>query len=169
MEVKGVLTCNFKPRDYSGDDADICQIDTDVIAKISMLYSCNQLSFSGEDYRIDVDWSALVNTVIESYNPESEYYTTIEGQKYKVLAKIQKECNEDDTWGVVRLPIALQFSDFANKQNAIFALKKLLMDIFFVANISVPGVLDLYSSVLTIDSDDYEFKLSNFYFSQSLN
>ncbi|MBY8238048.1 hypothetical protein KW539_08500 [Vibrio fluvialis] len=169
MELKGYLKYNFRPRDFSGDDTEICHMDIDAITQISNLYSTNQVYFSDKCFQVDIDWSNLVDAVIKSYDPESEYYATIDGHRHKILARINIQEDEVSAWGKLKIPITINLLDIDYNYDVILAVKKLLMDIFFVSNISVPGVFDLYYSKLIIESDEYEFKLSNFYFSQSLN
>ena len=169
MELNGFLTCNFKPRDYSGDDLDICDLDISAINQISNLYSSNLVNSSYKRHKIDIDWSKLLDEVTKSYDLNSEYYAIIEGERRKILAQFRVDANETSTWGQVELPITLHLSDIDEFRDAVEAVKKLLMDIFFVANISMPGVFDLYNSLLVIDNDKYKFKLSHFYFSQSIN
>lgn len=173
VKLNGVLTYDFKPRDYSGDDTDICHMDINAITQISSLYSSNQVHNSDKYFQIDIDWSSLVDAVIKSYDPESEYYGIIDGKKRKILDVVRTGNNKFDSWGRLKLNITLYLSDINDEYEAVLALKKLLMDIFFVSNISMPGVFDLYNSELSIGNDEnkfkFKFKLSSFYFSQSLN
>ncbi|ELX7527504.1 hypothetical protein SKP09_004642 [Vibrio parahaemolyticus] len=169
MELNGFLTCNFRPRDYSGNDSDICDLDIYAITQISNLYSNNLVHGSDKYYKIDIDWNKLVDAVSKSYDLNSEYYAIIEGQRRKILAQFSIDTNEASAWGKVELPVTLHLSDINELSDAFEASKKLLMDIFLVANISMPGVLDLYNSTLAIEHAEYKFNLSHFYFSQSLN
>ena len=168
LHINGVLKVSFMPRDYSGDESSIRNLDVEAIKQIQKLYSSNKMIWDKVEYRSTIDWNKLIEVIEESYDENGRFYTKIDGNIYKIITqfKIDEDCSE---LAPIELPVKVFIADSKNPNKDILAFKKLLMDVFLVANLSVPGVLDLFSAQLDLNGEVFKLKLSNFYFQYSLN
>jgi len=168
LKINGVLKLSFKPRDYRGNEENICNIDIDAIKEIARLYSSNILVWEGVRYSSTIDWDALISVIEESYDLDGRFYKVIDGTVYKVITSIKTDTNDSEL-APIELPICIHIPEGESTFEHIMAFKKLLMDIFLIANMSVLGILDLCSSRLNLNEKEYKLQLSNFYFECSIN
>ncbi|WP_025563931.1 hypothetical protein [Psychromonas sp. SP041] len=168
MHIDGVLKVSFMPRDYSGDDSNICNIDVEAIKEIAQLYSVNNMIWDEIEYSSTIDWNKLIDVIEDSYDENGRFYTEIDGSVYKVMAQLKTD-EDDSELAPIELAVKIAITDNENPDKDILAFKKLLMDVFLIANLSVPGILDLFNARLDLNGEEFKLQLSNFYFQYSVN
>ena len=168
LHIDGVLKVSFMPRDYSGDDSNICNIDVEAIKEIAQLYSVNNMIWDEIEYSSTIDWNKLIDVIEDSYDENGRFYTEIDGSVYKVMAQLKTD-EDDSELAPIELAVKIAITDNENPDKDILAFKKLLMDVFLIANLSVPGILDLFNARLDLNGEEFKLQLSNFYFQYSVN
>ena len=169
MILEGKLLIGFNPRDFSGEDeGEISKHDIKTIRAVSDHYSSNSLNWNGVEYQSAINWSQLVECIEESYDPSGRYYHEIDGEIYKAVASLDTKSGLPGM-SQVTLPISIKCQPSDNLNEHISALRKLFFDIFFVANISAPGLLDFYRARLNINGHENKFSLSSYPFEAVVN
>jgi hypothetical protein len=168
LHIDGVLKISFMPRDYSGDETNIRNLDIEAIKQLAQLYSSNNIIWDEVEYKSTIDWNKLIDVIEESYDENGRFYTENDGNIYKAIAKIKTD-EDSSELAPLELPVKVTITNNENPNKDILAFKKLLMDIFLIANLSVPGILDLFNARLELNEEEYKLQLSNFYFQHSLN
>jgi hypothetical protein len=168
LHIDGVLKISFMPRGYSGDETNIRNIDVEAIKQIAQLYSLNSMTWDEIEYKSTIDWNKLIDVIEESYDENGRFYTEIDGSIYKLVAKFKTK-EDSSELAPIELPVKVTITDNDNPNKDILAFKKLIMDVFLIANLSVPGILDLFNARLDLNGEEYELQLSNFYFQHSVN